>query len=101
MIRSYVLILPSSLCHEWKWMTCGQRIFCGLTRHTLHWFPYNIQIAQQLKPHDPQQRLDFARQFLARMEVDDMWPENIPITDEAHFTLVPLQDSDCAAAETP
>ena len=42
---------------------------------------------QQLKPHDPQQRLDFALQFLARIEVDDMWPENILWTDEAHFTL--------------
>ena len=42
---------------------------------------------QQLKPHDPQQHLDFALQFLARMEVDDMLPENILWTDEAHFTL--------------
>ena len=42
---------------------------------------------QQLKPHDPQQRLDFALDFLAGMEVDDMWPENILWTDEAHFTL--------------
>ena len=42
---------------------------------------------QQLKLHDPQQRLDFALQFLARIEVDDMWPENIPWTDEAHCTL--------------
>ena len=42
---------------------------------------------QQLKPHDPQQCLDFVLQFLARIEVDGMWPENILWTDEAHFTL--------------
>ena len=41
---------------------------------------------QQLKSHDLQQRLDFALQILARMEVDDMWPENILWTDELHFT---------------
>ena len=48
----------------------------------LHWYPYKIQIVQQPKPHDLQQRLDFALQFLARMEVDDMWSENILCTDE-------------------
>ena len=54
-----------------------------ILRCILHWYPYNIQIVQQLKPHDPQQRL----QFLARMEMDGMWPENILWTDDAHFTL--------------
>ena len=58
-----------------------------ILRCILHWYPYKIQIVQQLKPHDPQQRLDFALQFLARMEVDGMWPEYILCTDEAHFTL--------------
>ena len=53
----------------------------------LHWYPYKIQNVQQLKPHDLQQLFDFALQFLARMVVDDMWPENILLTDEAHFTL--------------
>ena len=51
----------------------------------LHWYPLKIQIVPQLKSHDPQQPLDFVLQFLARMEVDDMWPENILWTDEAHF----------------
>ena len=58
-----------------------------ILRCILHWYPYKIQTVQQLKPHDPQQRLDFALHFLARMEVGDMWPENILWTDEAHFTL--------------
>ena len=58
-----------------------------ILRCILHWYPYKIQIVQQLKPHDPQQHLDFALQFLAQMEVDDMCPENILWTDKAHFTL--------------
>ena len=37
MIHSNILILPFSFWHECKCMTYGQRIFCGLTRHTLHW----------------------------------------------------------------
>ena len=37
MICNSVLSLPFSFWHEWKWLTCGQRIFCVLTRHTLHW----------------------------------------------------------------
>ena len=64
------------------WSTIRQILHC-----ILHWCPYKIHIVQQLKPHDPQQRLDFVLQFLARMEVDDMWPENILWTHEAHFTL--------------
>ena len=35
-----------------------------ILRCILHW--YKIQIVQKLKPHDPQQRLDFALQFLAQ-----------------------------------
>ena len=31
----------------------------------LHWYPYKIQIVQQLKPHYPQESLGFALQFLA------------------------------------
>ena len=46
-----------------------------ILRCILHRYPYKTPIVQQLKPHDPQQRLDFALQFLARMEVDDLWPD--------------------------
>ena len=42
---------------------------------------------EQLKPNDPQQRLNSALQFLVQTEMDDMWPENILWIDEAHFTL--------------
>ena len=58
-----------------------------ILRCILHWYPYKIQIVQLLKLHDPQLRLTFALQFLARMEMDDMWPENILWTDVAHFAL--------------
>ena len=58
-----------------------------ILRSILYWYSYKIEIVQQLKPHDPQQSLDFVLQFLARMEVDVMWPENSLWTDEAHFTL--------------
>ena len=46
-----------------------------ILRDFLHWYPYKIQIVQELKPHDALQSLDFALQLLVRMEVDGMWPE--------------------------
>ena len=47
------------------WWTVKKILHC-----ILHWYPYKIQIVQQLKPHDPQRHLDFALQFLAWMEMD-------------------------------
>ena len=64
------------------WLTVRKILLC-----ILYWYPYKIQIVQQLKSYDLQQCLDFALQFLARMEVDDMWLENILWTDKARFTL--------------
>ena len=40
-----------------------------------------------LKPGDPQQRLDFANEFLLRYDADNNWPLRIFWTDEAHFDL--------------
>ncbi|GFT87652.1 uncharacterized protein TNCV_772261 [Trichonephila clavipes] len=40
-----------------------------------------------LEPGDPQQRLDFANEFLLRYDADNDWPLRILWTDEAHFTL--------------
>ena len=42
------------------WSTVRKILQC-----ILHWYSYKIQIEQQLKPHDLQQCLDFALQFLA------------------------------------
>ena len=66
-----------------NWMSHSQQ----LGKVCAAFYTYKSQIVQQLKPPDPQQRLDFTLQFLARMKVYDMCPENIVWTDEAHFTL--------------
>ena len=44
------------------WSTVRKILYC-----ILHWYPYKIQIVQQLKPHDSQQRHEFPLQFLVRM----------------------------------
>lgn len=56
-------------------------------RTIVKWYPYKLHITHQLLPHDADIRIDFALTFLARVEVDDMWPWNILWSDEAHFTL--------------
>lgn len=58
-----------------------------LLRSVLHMFPYRFQRVQMLEPGDPQQRLDFANEFLLRYDADNDWPLRILWTDEAHFTL--------------
>ena len=54
------------------WSTVRKILGCILRR-----YPYKFRIVQQLKPLNLQQRLYFILQFLARMEVNDVWPENI------------------------
>ena len=51
----------------------------------LNFYPYKIQVVQQLGRLDPDTRKTFALQFVARMAVDDSWPWNILWTDEDHF----------------
>ena len=68
------------LCVPWSTV---RKILCCI----LHWYTYKIQIVQQLKPHDPQQRLGFVLQFLARIEEDDMWSMLI-LQAFSHFTYV-------------
>ncbi|GFW37163.1 transposable element tc3 transposase [Trichonephila clavipes] len=58
-----------------------------LLRSVLHMFPYRFKRVQMLEPGDPQQRLDFANEFLLRYDADNDWPLRILWTDEAHFTL--------------
>ncbi|GFU35794.1 uncharacterized protein TNCV_1083571 [Trichonephila clavipes] len=50
-------------------------------------FLYRFKRVQMLEPGDPQQRLDFANEFLLRYDADNDWPLRILWTDEAHFTL--------------
>ncbi|GFW07462.1 uncharacterized protein TNCV_3915951 [Trichonephila clavipes] len=47
----------------------------------------DIPNSTMLEPGDPQQRLDFANEFLLRYDADNDWPLRILWTDEAHFTL--------------
>ncbi|GFU86675.1 uncharacterized protein TNCV_2880951 [Trichonephila clavipes] len=58
-----------------------------LLRSVLHMFPYRFKCVQMLELGDPQQRLDFANEFLLRYDADNDWPLRILWTDEAHFTL--------------
>ncbi|GFU34088.1 DUF4817 domain-containing protein [Trichonephila clavipes] len=58
-----------------------------LLRSVLHMFPFRFKRVQMLGPGDPQQRLDFANEFLLRYDADNDWPLRILWTDEAHFTL--------------
>ncbi|GFT11494.1 uncharacterized protein TNCV_2523131 [Trichonephila clavipes] len=56
-------------------------------RNLLRFYPYKLQLVQELLPHDFRTRHLFSLQFLACLEVDPEWPWNILWTDEAHFHL--------------
>ncbi|GFU29914.1 uncharacterized protein TNCV_1686921 [Trichonephila clavipes] len=56
-----------------------------ITRNILGYYPYKLQLMQELLPHDFKNRHLFALQFLARLEVDPEWPWNILWTDRAHI----------------
>ncbi|GFV41160.1 transposable element tc3 transposase [Trichonephila clavipes] len=58
-----------------------------IMRNILRYYPYKLQLVQELLPHHFETRHLFALQFLARLEVDPEWPWNILWTDEAHFHL--------------
>lgn len=58
-----------------------------ILRSILKCYPYKITHVQQLLNTDFAQRETFALQFIARMDVDVAWPWNILWTDEAHFHL--------------
>ncbi|GFW83238.1 embryonic protein UVS.2 [Trichonephila clavipes] len=51
------------------------------------YYPYKLQVMQELLPHDFETRHLFSLRFLARLEVDPEWPWYILWTDEAHFHL--------------
>ncbi|GFX73707.1 uncharacterized protein TNCV_4290231 [Trichonephila clavipes] len=58
-----------------------------IMRNILRYYPYKLQLVQELLPHDFETRHLFSLQFLARFEVDPEWPWNILRTDEAHFPV--------------
>ncbi|GFW18149.1 uncharacterized protein TNCV_4006891 [Trichonephila clavipes] len=58
-----------------------------IMRNILRYYPYKLQLVQELLPHDFETRHLFSLQFLGHLEVDPEWPWNILWTDEAHFHL--------------
>lgn len=53
----------------------------------LHFFPYKMQLAQQMKPEDKPRRVEYARNMQNIIASEpDFWSRLI-MTDEAHFTL--------------
>ncbi|GFT87757.1 uncharacterized protein TNCV_4001031 [Trichonephila clavipes] len=58
-----------------------------IMRNILRYYPYKLQLVQELLPRDFETRHLFSLQFLARLEVDTECPWNILWTDEAHFHL--------------
>lgn len=59
----------------------------SIIRRILRYYPYKLQLVQELLPHDFDSRHLFSLQFLARLHVDSEWPWNILWTDEANFHL--------------
>ncbi|GFV92923.1 uncharacterized protein TNCV_1693161 [Trichonephila clavipes] len=50
-----------------------------IMRNILRYYPYKLQLVQELLPHDFETRHLFSLQCLARLEVDPKWPWNILI----------------------
>nr|CAI5865735.1 unnamed protein product [Callosobruchus analis] len=71
---------------------------------TLHMFPYKIQLVQELKPADYQQRLDYAVALQQKVRDNLDFIHNLIMSDEAHFHLngcVNKQNSRIWAKENP
>ncbi|GFW24942.1 uncharacterized protein TNCV_3846761 [Trichonephila clavipes] len=45
-----------------------------IMRNILRYYPYKLQLVQELLPHDFETRHLFSLQFLAHLEVDPEWP---------------------------
>ncbi|GFU84065.1 uncharacterized protein TNCV_679641 [Trichonephila clavipes] len=45
-----------------------------IMRNILRYYPYKLQLVQELLPHDFETRHPFSLQFLARLKVDPEWP---------------------------
>uniref|UniRef100_A0A914Z2X2 Transposase n=1 Tax=Panagrolaimus superbus TaxID=310955 RepID=A0A914Z2X2_9BILA len=68
------------------------------------WHPYKLQMVQQLLPHDPQSRVNFARNQLNLLAAEPEFFHRIDWSDEAHFHLdggVNRQDFRYWSAENP
>ncbi|GFX99658.1 uncharacterized protein TNCV_3053151 [Trichonephila clavipes] len=45
-----------------------------IMRNIIRYYPYKLQLVQELLPHDFETRHLFSLQFLARLKVDSEWP---------------------------
>ena len=58
-----------------------------ILRYDLHFYPYKIQLTQQLKVTDHQKRRQFVDWVLRRRQEDARFANKIIFSDEAHFHL--------------
>lgn len=58
-----------------------------ILKKDLRLYPYKIQMVQQLNPGDLAKRLEYSRTLLNIAENDELFLENLMMTDEAHFHL--------------
>lgn len=56
-------------------------------RKSLGYYPYRLQLVQELKEADYEKRVNFAAEFLANAEVRPDWLDSVLWSDEAIFTL--------------
>ncbi|GFW13952.1 uncharacterized protein TNCV_4700871 [Trichonephila clavipes] len=72
-----------------------------IMRNILRYYPYKLQLVQELLLHDLETRHLFSLQFLARLEADPEWPLNILWIDKAHFHLDgSVNTHNCQISET-
>lgn len=77
----------SSMCHTSHSLDGSVGRIHKVTRKILCSYPYKISHIQQLFNHDQNARETSALQFLAQIEVNNLWPWNILWIDKAHFHL--------------
>ena len=78
-----------------RWLSKGTRDLYlpwstvrNILKSILKWYPYNWNsFVEQLNTANLEKRLNFRTIFLARIIVDNKWPQNILWFGEAHFTL--------------
>lgn len=58
-----------------------------IVRHKIDFYPYKIQLYQQLTDHDVERRFNFANVMIEKIERWELDPTMIWFTDEAHFHL--------------
>lgn len=58
-----------------------------IIKHDLNYHPYKLAVTQKLEPGDYAKRKAFAEMMLDKIENEEIDPNQILMTDEAHFHL--------------